>query len=116
MKLYIIFILLLVQIISSHPPVSISRTQNLEKKPQTQSFSSAAVPTATKYQNLDLTLKSYLAPTNNIQYTETPFLWQTNINFIQPIELRNYVEKVVVSQPMVHIKQIFFLINHSYKF
>lgn len=97
----IIFLLLLIQIISSHPPASISKIQTFAKKPQSQSFSSTAVPT-TKYQNLDSTLKNYLAPTNNIQYTETPFLWQTNINFIQPIELRNYVEKVVVSQPMVY--------------
>lgn len=102
MKLFsIFFILALVQKISSHPPVSISKIQKFEKFPQTQSFSSKAVPTSTKYQNLDFTLKSYLAPTSNIQYTETPFLWQTNINYIQPIELRNYVEKVVVSQPMV---------------
>jgi hypothetical protein len=55
-----------------------------------------------RFQVLEETLKKYIAPQQNVMPVREnkAYLWQENINYIEPLYLRTFVRKLVVSQPI----------------
>lgn len=72
-----------------------------------------------RFQVLEEALKKYLAPPEEIANPQNKaYAWQTNINYIEPLYLRTFVRRLVVSRPIaswpVCVKTLVFPQVYSY--